>query len=148
MCCGHYPLPPCQSSSGDGVTKQRLAFGLPGNPVSSLVTFHLFVAPALRCLRGVPVPQCVPARVPVTVTSRLPLDPERPEFHRVIVYRDAGGSGGSGLAAVSTGLQRSSRLTSMRTANGMLCLPRAEGALDAGTVLDWCCVSWRGTGVV
>jgi hypothetical protein len=38
------------------------------------------------------------------------------------------------LLAVSTGLQRSSRLISMKAANGMLCLPQAAGHVEAGTV--------------
>ncbi len=36
---------------------RRLVFGLPGNPVSSLVTFHLFAVPALRKMMGFPKPE-------------------------------------------------------------------------------------------
>lgn len=36
----------------DKSSKKVLAFGLPGNPVSSLVCFHLFVVPAIRHLSG------------------------------------------------------------------------------------------------
>ena len=38
--------------SADTTSKKILAFGLPGNPVSSLVCFHVFVIPAIRCVVG------------------------------------------------------------------------------------------------
>lgn len=40
------------TKSSDTASKKILAFGLPGNPVSSLVCFHLFVTPSIRCLAG------------------------------------------------------------------------------------------------
>lgn len=65
-----------------------LIFSLPGNPVSCIVTFHLFVAIALNALRG------LGSSPPPTITAKLSadarLDP-RPEYHRVIlVHSDSG----------------------------------------------------------
>ncbi|MCB0128828.1 MAG: hypothetical protein KDE58_41465, partial [Caldilineaceae bacterium] len=63
-------------------TKPRptLVFGLPGNPVSSLVTFQLFVVPTIRKLAGWPDPHL--RRVQAVLTQPLRLDPARPEYHR------------------------------------------------------------------
>lgn len=48
---------------GGGPARPRLIFALPGNPASSLVCSHLFVAPALRRMRGYALPDCMPAQV-------------------------------------------------------------------------------------
>eukprot|EP01023_Acetabularia_acetabulum_P037675 TRINITY_DN35857_c0_g1_i2.p1 TRINITY_DN35857_c0_g1~~TRINITY_DN35857_c0_g1_i2.p1 ORF type:complete len:419 (+),score=103.04 TRINITY_DN35857_c0_g1_i2:127-1383(+) len=64
--------------------KRRLVFGLPGNPVSSLVTFHLIVLPCLRKMLGFPNPNLT--RVKVRVTQELKLDAVRPEYHRATIY--------------------------------------------------------------
>ena len=68
-----------------------------------------------------------------TLAQPLPLDPERPEYHRAVLRWDGALNGGrGGLMAFSTGSQASSRLLSMRTANALLELPQAEGTLEAG----------------
>uniref|UniRef100_A0A8D3EBW7 Gephyrin n=1 Tax=Scophthalmus maximus TaxID=52904 RepID=A0A8D3EBW7_SCOMX len=99
----------------DGVRK--LIFALPGNPVSAVVTCNLFVIPALRKMQGIldPRPTIIKARLSCDVK----LDP-RPEYHRCILtwhHQEP-------LPwAQSTGNQVSSRLMSMRSANGLLMLP-------------------------
>ena len=114
---------------------RRLVFGLPGNPVSSLVTFHLFAVPALRKMLGFPKPELPHVRA--YLAQPLTLDPERPEYHRASLTWDGSLNGGAGgFLAVSTGSQASSRLLSMRTANALLELPAARGELAAGTVVD------------
>lgn len=114
--------------------RPKLVFGLPGNPVSSLVTFHLFVVPALRKLAGWPNPQL--RRVQAYLGGALPLDPERPEYHRATLQWDPTlNAGNGGYLAVSTGRQASSRLLSMRTANALLELPQAAGTLEAGATV-------------
>lgn len=119
----------------EGGLQQKLVFGLPGNPVSSLVTYHLFVVPALRKLAGWPAPQL--RRVQAQLAQSLPLDAERPEYHRATLQWDAALNGGNGgWMAQSTGRQASSRLLSMRTANALLELPQAAGKLDAGAVVS------------
>ncbi len=108
--------------------RRRLVFGLPGNPVSSLVTFHLMAVPALRRLAGWPRPELT--RIQVRLAQALPLDPERPEFHRATLVWD---EEQRCFLAHSTGSQASSRLLSMRSANALLELPQAQGELPAGS---------------
>ncbi|KAG6861979.1 hypothetical protein C0995_009163 [Termitomyces sp. Mi166 len=97
------------------------AFALPGNPASALVTFYLFVVPALRLLGGWGKSQAQFPRVRVTeivqLQSEMYLDP-RTEFHRVVVSQ-----GQNGLVATSTGGQRSSRVASLSGANGLAIVP-------------------------
>ncbi|XP_062907506.1 gephyrin isoform X3 [Mobula hypostoma] len=99
----------------DGIRK--IIFALPGNPVSAVVTCNLFVIPALRKMQGIldPRPTIIKARLSCDVK----LDP-RPEYHRCILtwhHQEP-------LPwAQSTGNQMSSRLMSMRSANGLLMLP-------------------------
>jgi gephyrin len=113
----------------------RLAFGLPGNPVSSLVTFYLLGVPALRKLAGWPDPHL--RRITVALAQPLPLDPYRPEYHRAILDWDNQADDGRGaLVAHSTGNQASSRLLSMRSANALLELPQGEGLLPAGAAVS------------
>jgi gephyrin len=111
--------------------RQRLVFGLPGNPVSSLVTFYLLGVPALRKLAGWPDPHL--RRIRVYLAQPLPLDSYRPEYHRAMLAWDATVENGrGGLVAHSTGNQASSRLLSMRSANALLELPQGDGILPAG----------------
>ena len=98
-------------------TKQ--IFALPGNPASALVTFHLFVLPALRKASGLENPMLPIAKV--SLAQDVKLDP-RPEYHRVYISVTKEG----GLTAVSTGGQRSSRVGSLRGANGLLALPSSK----------------------
>ena len=108
--------------------RRRLVFGLPGNPVSSLVTFYLMAVPALRKLAGWPRPELT--RIQARLAQPLPLDPERPEFHRATLVWD---DGERCFWAHSTGSQASSRLLSMRSANALLELPQDQGELPAGS---------------
>lgn len=107
--------------------KNKLVFALPGNPASALVTFYVFVLPALRKLSGHPARQQEEAngwsipRTKVNLGSQMKLDP-RPEFHRVVVRAE----GERGLVAYSTGSQRSSGMHSMSTANALIALPALE----------------------
>jgi gephyrin len=114
--------------------RPRLLFGLPGNPVSSLVTFYLLTLPAIRRLAGWQEPAL--PRVQAVLDAPLPLDPARPEYHRAVLRWDASLHGGAGgYHATSTGSQASSRLLSMRGANALLELPQATGTLPAGSVV-------------
>lgn len=105
-------------------------FGLPGNPVSALVTFYQFVQPALHALSG-----AVPAE---PLLLQLPLEgqavrkkPGRVEFQRGIVGPDAQGR----LCVRSTGHQGSGVLSSMSAANCFIMLPAdSQGAEPGATV--------------
>jgi gephyrin len=115
--------------------QKKLVFGLPGNPVSSLVTYYLFVVPALHQLAGWADPHL--QRVQAHLAQPLTLDAYRPEYHRATLTWDRSlNNGQGGYLATSTGSQSSSRLLSMRSANALLELPQAEGVLPAGAVVS------------
>ena len=119
--------------TASGATK--LVFALPGNPVSSFVAFKLLVHPCLLKLRGFADPQCHHPRLTARLSHSVRLDPTRPEYHRATLeWREALGGHGEFIAH-GTGVQRSSRLLSVRMASALLCLPTGNGALPAGTVV-------------
>jgi len=99
--------------------------GLPGNPVSTMVTFELFVRPAIRRLQG----HALPFRrtVPVTVREAITLGPRLRHYLRAIV---------EGEEARLTGPQGSGILTSMARANALLIVPADMPAVAAGTELQ------------
>lgn len=100
-------------------------FGLPGNPVSSMVCFEEFVAPALRRMMG------NPRLFRRTVTARLAhpvkIRPGRTEFIRVQLTQDD-----AGYLASSTGTQSSGVLLSMARADGLMVMPAEGTGLAAG----------------
>ncbi|HZR09052.1 MAG TPA: molybdopterin molybdenumtransferase MoeA, partial [Myxococcales bacterium] len=100
-------------------------FGLPGFPVSSLVTFEVFVRPALRAMQG--FRQVTRPRVLVTLEDAVKPDAVRPEYQRATVRVVEGE-----LRATTTGAQTSSRLLSMLGANALLELQPGAQALPAG----------------
>ena len=109
----------------------RLLFGLPGNPVSALVTFLLLVRPALLRWQGA-TDVSLPAH-PGVLAEPLVNPGERRHFMRVNV--DSAGK------VHSTGIQASHVLSSMAAANGLVDVP-AGATLPAGsavTVLRWGC---------
>ena len=132
------PFKPSSSSSSDSESNaqteriEKLVFGLPGNPASALVTAHLFVLPCLQKLAGVPVEECGMERVMVRVSERVRCDAARVEYHRVVVSCGRDGV----LVARSTGMQRSSRVGSLSSANALLVLPQKEGVLEAGELCE------------
>jgi molybdopterin molybdotransferase len=104
----------------------KAAFGLPGNPVSSLVSFEVFVRPALRKMQG--HARLQRPTVEVTLDHDVRKTPDRTEYQRATaVWRP------EGLIARTTGSQSSSRLLSMVGANALLHIPPGEGTLAAGT---------------
>jgi molybdopterin molybdotransferase len=103
-----------------------LVFGLPGNPVSAMVTFELFVRPALRKMGG-RRSWHLPS-VEATLDEPLRKAPGRTHFVRVELSRRAGG-----LHARSTGNQSSGVLRSMVRARGLLVFPERETELAAGS---------------
>jgi molybdopterin molybdotransferase len=106
-------------------------FGLPGNPVSVMVTFYQFVRDALLVLMGRdPVPPMPVLKA--TCTSALKKAPGRTEFQRGILTQDAGGA----WSVRVTGDQGSGILRSMSEANCFIILPTDQGNVDAGTLVD------------
>ncbi|GJR75324.1 molybdopterin biosynthesis protein CNX1 [Tanacetum coccineum] len=119
------------SQSGEKV-KKILAFGLPGNPVSCLVCFNLFVIPSIRNLSGWMKPHL--PRVHAYLKHSIRTDSSRKEFHRAIIRWDNNaGLSFPGFVAESTGHQLSSRLLSMKSANALLELPPLGREIPSGT---------------
>jgi molybdopterin molybdotransferase len=104
---------------------QAYAFGLPGFPVSSLVTFEVFVRPALRRLQG--LTQVHRPRVTVDLGHEIQPDGSRLEYHRAVVRWQQ-----DRLVATSTGKQTSSRLITMVGANALVEIPPGSRELPAG----------------
>uniref|UniRef100_A0A0E0DJI3 Molybdopterin biosynthesis protein CNX1 n=1 Tax=Oryza meridionalis TaxID=40149 RepID=A0A0E0DJI3_9ORYZ len=116
-------------------SKKVLAFGLPGNPVSCVVCFNIFVVPAIRSLSGWSNPHL--PRVHARLLHPLRGDPHRQEFHRAVIrWVPDDGSGRPGYVAESTGQQASSRLLSMKSANALLEVPLVGQMLEAGTSMQ------------
>lgn len=108
-----------------GRVGERPVIGLPGNPVSALVTFELFVRPMLRRMLGLAGDGR--ARVTARVDEALPKDPARRAYLRVRVCAD-----GDGYRATSTGGQASSQLLPLATANALLVVPEGQPATRPG----------------
>jgi molybdopterin molybdotransferase len=113
-----------------GVRDRTLVFGLPGNPVSSLVCFELFVRPAVLALQGVrePEPAFAPGELAVTVRR----NPERDELLRARVRVE----GERLLLEPLTG-QESHMIARAAAADALVLAPRGDGELAAGTTVRY-----------
>ena len=109
-----------------GVRGRTLVFGLPGNPVSSLVGCELFVKPALRALQGLAEP------LPRFERGRL-LAPLRRNAVRDELVR-ARADDGSLEPLVG---QESHMIARAAAANALVYVPQGEGTLDAGEDVRW-----------
>jgi len=107
-----------------GTKDGKLVFGLPGNPVSAVVTFLLFVRPALARLQNAD-----PAitRVQATLTEPIPRNPGRDEAVRVRLDEER--------RATPTGPQGSHQLSSMLDADGLAIVIAGEGEAPAGATV-------------
>jgi molybdopterin molybdotransferase len=108
-----------------------LFFGLPGNPVSVMVTFYHVVRPALHALMGIATPE-TPILLRATCTSRLRKKPGRLEFQRGTFERDAAGH----YVVRSTGHQGAGVLRSMSEANCFIVLGLEQGDVEPGSAVD------------
>jgi molybdopterin molybdotransferase len=111
-----------------GSHDRALVFGLPGNPVSAMVTFQLFVRPALAALQGAPT---APTRVAAVLDDPVPLLPVREQAVRVRLSAHDGG-----WHAAVTGEQGSHMLTSMVGADGLALVAAGEGEAKPGTPVE------------
>jgi molybdopterin molybdotransferase len=102
--------------------------GLPGNPVSTMVTYELFVRPAIRKMMGHTRP--FRRSVPVTMAEPVSLKPKLQHFLRGIVTE-----GPQGPEARLTGPQGSGILTSMARANALLVIPEGQHETLAGSIV-------------
>jgi molybdopterin molybdotransferase len=110
---------------GFGLLESIPWIGLPGNPVSTMVTFELFVRPAIRKMCGHPLPfrRSVPVRMAEPVSLRQKLQ----HFLRAVVRETP-----EGPEARPTGPQGSGILTSMVLANALLMIPEGQFETAAG----------------
>jgi molybdopterin molybdotransferase len=110
-----------------GVADRTLVFGLPGNPVSTLVCFELFVRPALLALQGAAAPG--PAFEPGVLATAVRRPAEREDVIRVRRADD-------GQLAPITG-QESHQIASMAQADGLARIPIGSGEIPAGGTVDY-----------
>ena len=113
-----------------GQVGNALFFGLPGNPVSVMVTFYEFVQPALRKMIGEDNAGILSLRA--RCDSRLKKRPGRVEYQRGILQKDQDGN----LVVVKTGAQGSGILRSMSQANCFIILPLDSDGVEPGTLVD------------
>lgn len=115
---------------GFGLRAGQPWVGLPGNPVSTMVTFELFVRPLIRRLLG----HALPFRrtIPVVTAEEIALGPRLQHFLRVVLTDDAGPLPRARL----TGPQGSGILSSMARADALLIVPEDQPHVPAGTTLS------------
>jgi molybdopterin molybdotransferase len=109
---------------------QAWFFGLPGNPVSTMATFALFVRPALQVMKGAQVEK--PLSLHAKLQTNVKKKPGRKEYQRGILSQADNGQ----LSVSTTGLQESHVLSSMSKANCFIVLPRESGPLAAGAEVE------------
>lgn len=125
--------------------RRKLVFALPGNPVSAIVCSELFLRPCLNMLHQwngstnhdhisdiVKTALVLHPEVFATLQMTVKLDTSRPEYHRVSICHSSNDGGGTQWSAVSSGNQRSSRLCSMNSCDGLMLLPQG---IENGKVL-------------
>ena len=103
--------------------------GLPGNPVSALVTFELFVRPFIRSMLGLEGDGRL--HVWARPASRIEKDPDRRAFLRVTVWQEAGE-----LHARAAGGQASSQLRPMADGNALLVVPEGQAAAETALTYE------------
>jgi len=109
-----------------GLLGDRLVFGLPGNPVSAMVTFEVFVRPALRRLAG--HESTIPATIPAVAGEEIVSPADLTHFFRVRLER----AEASPPIARLTGPQGSGILTSMVRADGLAIVPEGTERIAPG----------------
>lgn len=128
--CGEVNFWKIASKPGKPLTFGKIGscyfFGLPGNPVSVIVTFQFIVAPALKQLSG--APDSKPLQLTATCTTALKKAPGRQEFQRGILTQDDNGE----FFVASSGRQGSNILSSVSRANCYIVLPTECKGVQAG----------------
>lgn len=112
-----------------GQVNDALFFGLPGNPVSVMVTFYQFVTPALRHLMGETLSE--PLTIQVVCTDAIRKRPGRFEYQRAILSTNAEGT----MQVSMTGEQGSGILRSMSAANCFILLDEQCDGLSANSLV-------------
>ena len=126
---GRVKLKPGKPFTFATLANGKLAFGLPGFPVSSLVTFEVFVRPALRKMQG--FSQLLRPTLPVRLAYDARATADRTEYQRVTLRRE-----GRDLVAETTGSQSSSRLMSLAGAHALVRIPPGDQGIKAGSFVE------------
>jgi molybdopterin molybdotransferase len=113
-----------------GVRGVTLVFGLPGNPVSSLVGCELFVRPALRAMQGASDPG------PTFEAGRLAIDVLR-NSARDDLLRARATVSDDGILLEPVSGQESHMIVRAAEANALVLVPRGDGELEAGSVVRY-----------
>jgi molybdopterin molybdotransferase len=113
-----------------GVRGATLVFGLPGNPVSSLVGCELFVKPAVRAMQG--LRETLPRLEPGRLASPLRRNPGRDEFVRARSRLDRDGAALEPLTG-----QESHMIVRAAAADALVHVPRGDGELPVGATVSW-----------
>ncbi len=113
-----------------GVRGETLVFGLPGNPVSSLVGCELFVKPAVRALQGLrePLPHFEPGRL----ATSLRRNAARDELVRARSRLDR-----DGVVLEPLSGQESHMIVHSAAADALVHVPLGDGELAAGSIVSW-----------
>lgn len=112
-----------------GKINHAMFFGLPGNPVSVMATFYLFVLPALKAMMGETA--APPLLVKARTQGRLKKAPGRMDFQRGILSNENGQ-----LVVSAGGMQASHILSGMSRANCFIVLPLDSDDVEAGVEVD------------
>ena len=112
-----------------GQIENTLFLGLPGNPVSTIVTYLLFVARAIDLLSG--IGELEPLTIPAMLTDSLQHTKGRREYQRGILSRN-----GDVVRVSPTGDQSSNRLATLAAANCLIVIPETANSIESGEVVD------------
>ena len=112
-----------------GRVGKALFFGLPGNPVSTIITYLLFVAPTIDRLCG--MPDSKPYRLPAILQGTIEHHQGRREYVRGIF-----GTNGDRVTVSPTGDQSSNRLATFANANCLIVVPEQTDNIKAGSIVD------------
>ena len=113
-----------------GTRDEKLVFGLPGNPVSAVVTFSLFAWPALMAMQGASRPRSIDRRA--VLGTAVPRNRRREQAIRVRLEPQPGAD----PVATPNGPQGSHIMSSLLGADALALIPPGDGVLEAGTVVD------------
>jgi molybdopterin molybdotransferase len=111
-----------------GLRERTLVFGLPGNPVSSLVAFELFVRPCVLALQGAADP--LPRFEPGVLAATMKRNPARDELVRA---RRNASSDAAAVELEPVVGQDSHMIARSAAADVLVLIPRGDGELEAGS---------------
>ncbi|HZV13243.1 MAG TPA: molybdopterin molybdotransferase MoeA, partial [Candidatus Kapabacteria bacterium] len=124
-----------------GTLGQKLIFGLPGNPVSAMVTFETLVRPALRRMLG--MTHETPMTLKAVLDSDLEKKGDRMEFVRGVLTLNQYGE----LAVSPTSGQDSHMVGGLANANCLILFPKDKTLMTKGSLADVSLLQWGAEGL-